>query len=105
MPEIDAEEEVLGKAYDPKLARRIFRLAIPHKREIIITVIFMLIASAANLIRPYILRLAIDNAILLKDLQQLIIYGIFYFLSIGMSSLFSGLQSYFMTKMGETIVL
>ena len=105
MPDIELEEEVLGKAYDPRLARRIFKLALPHKREIVITVIFMLIASAADLARPYILRLAIDKALFFKDLPKLITYGIFYLVCIGMSSLFSGLQSYFMTRMGETIVL
>ncbi|MBC7320175.1 ABC transporter ATP-binding protein [bacterium] len=105
MPDIELEEEVLGKAYDPKLARRIFKLALPHKREIFITVIFMLIASSADLARPYILRLAIDKALLFKDFHRLIMYGVFYMLCIGMSSLFSGLQSYFMTRMGETIVL
>lgn len=105
MPDIELEEEVLGKAYDPKLARRIFKLAIPHKREIFITVIFMLIASAADLARPYILKLAIDKALLSKDFHKLVMYGISYILCIGTSSLFSGLQSYFMTRMGETIVL
>lgn len=105
MPEIEPEEEILGKAYDPKLARRIFRLALPHKKEIMVTVMFMLIASIADLSRPYILRLAIDRALLLKDLPRLITYGIFYLICIGISSLFSGLQSYFMTRMGETIVL
>jgi ATP-binding cassette subfamily B protein len=105
MPDIELEEEVLGKAYDPRLARRIFKLALPHKKEIIITVIFMLIASAADLARPYILRLAIDKALLFKDLPKLVTYGIFYLVCIALSSLFSGLQSYFMTRMGETIVL
>jgi ATP-binding cassette subfamily B protein len=101
----DDEEEILGKAYDPKLARRIFRLAIPHKREIIITVIFMLVAGIADLLRPYILKLAIDKAIILKNFPLLINYSIAYFICIGLSSVFSGLQSYYMTKMGETIVL
>jgi len=105
MPDIELEEEVLGKAYDPKLARRIFKLALPYKREILITVIFMLIASTADLARPYILKLAIDKALLFKDFHRLIMYGAFYMLCIGISSLFSGLQSYFMTRMGETIVL
>ncbi len=105
MPDIELEEEVLGKAYDPKLARRIFKLAIPHKREIFITVIFMLIASAVDLARPYILKLAIDKALLSKDFHKLMMYGISYILCIGTSSLFSGLQSYLMTRMGETIVL
>ena len=101
----DDEEEILGKAYDPKLARRIFRLAVPHKREIIVTVIFMLIAGVADLLRPYILKLAIDRAIILKNFPLLINYGIAYLICIGLSSMFSGLQSYYMTKMGETIVL
>ncbi|MGC8971121.1 MAG: ABC transporter ATP-binding protein [bacterium] len=105
MPEIELEEEVLGKAYDPKLARRIFKLAVPYKKEIFITVTFMLIASAADLVRPYILKLAIDKALLFNNLPKLITYGVFYLLCIGTSSLFSGLQSYFMTRMGETIVL
>lgn len=105
MPDIELEEEVLGKAYDPRLARRIFKLALPYKKQIFITVIFMLIASTADLARPYILRLAIDKALLSKDFHKLIMYGVFYMICMGMTSLFSGLQSYFMTRMGETIVL
>jgi len=101
----DDEEDVLGKAYDPELVRRIFKLALPYKKEIAITVIFMLIAGASDLFRPYILKLAIDKAIVLKDFPLLINYSILYFLCIGLSSIFSGLQSYYMTKMGETIVL
>ncbi len=101
----DEEEEILGKAYDPRLVRRIFRLALPYKKEIAITVIFMLIAGASDLLRPYIIKLAIDRAIVLKNFPLLINYSIAYFLCIGLSSIFSGLQSYYMTKMGETIVL
>lgn len=57
------EEEVLGKAYDGRLMRRIIGYAMPYFRWIVLSFFLALIVTAADLSRPYLIKVAIDSHI------------------------------------------
>jgi len=57
------EQEILGKAYDARLMRRLLRYAKPHFKGIIFALILILILTLLKLINPYIVKGAIDNSI------------------------------------------
>jgi len=55
------EEEVFGKAYDPKIVRRIWAFVRPYRKRVFISVVSVLIFTVAQLAIPLIIRHAIDN--------------------------------------------
>ena len=55
------EEEVFGKAYDPKIVRRIWAFVRPYRSKILISVVAVLTFTLTQLAVPLIIRYAIDN--------------------------------------------
>jgi ATP-binding cassette subfamily B protein len=57
------EEEVLGKAYDAHLMRRMMTYLKPYRGSVIISVILLLVVSLLQLVGPYLTKVAIDQHI------------------------------------------
>jgi ATP-binding cassette, subfamily B, multidrug efflux pump len=55
------EEEVFGKAYDPKIVRRIWAFVRPYRAQILLSVGAVLVFTLSQLAIPLIIRYAIDN--------------------------------------------
>lgn len=55
------EEEAFGKAYDPRIVRRIWGFVRPYRAKIFISVVAVLVFTATQLTIPLIIRYAIDN--------------------------------------------
>lgn len=56
-------EEVLGKAYDARLARRLAVYVWPYRRRVALTLALLFAAAATQLAQPYLLKIAIDGSI------------------------------------------
>jgi len=65
------EEEILGKAYDTRLAKRLARYLKPYRLYIIIAILVLIFATLAELAGPYITKIAIDNYITPGDIEGL----------------------------------
>src|SRR5271165_1865547 len=57
------EEEVLGKAYDGRLMRRLLVYMLPYKRVVLISLIFLFFSSLFQIVGPLLTKLAIDRYI------------------------------------------
>ena len=57
------EEEVLGKAYDATLMRRLLRYLRPYKLHVALALAAIISASMLQLAQPYLMKLAIDRYI------------------------------------------
>lgn len=57
------EEENVSKEYDSKLMRRLIKFSKPFKWYIVFVIFLMLIVTALDLARPYLIKTAIDNNI------------------------------------------
>src|SRR5882757_2441745 len=55
------DEEVFGKAYDPRIIRRIWTFVGPYRGRLLISVAAVLVFTFTNLAIPLIIRYAIDN--------------------------------------------
>lgn len=55
------DDEVVGKAYDSKLMKRLLKYAKPYWHYLAITVILMMIITGLELLRPYLLKVTIDD--------------------------------------------
>src|SRR5258708_4608132 len=58
-----ADEEVLGKALDLRLLRRIGEFVRPYTRSLLLALVLGLFLSAARIAGPYLMKVAIDGAI------------------------------------------
>ncbi|MET3898818.1 ATP-binding cassette subfamily B multidrug efflux pump [Devosia sp. UYZn731] len=58
------EEEVFGKAYDPKTVRRIWAFVSPYRAKIVLSVIAVLVFTASQLAIPLIIGRAIDSGMI-----------------------------------------
>ena len=61
MENYNNEEESITKEYDSKLMRRLLKFAKPYMWYIILVIFIMLIVTAMDLARPYLIKNAIDN--------------------------------------------
>ena len=65
------EEELLGKAYDSRLMKRLLRYLQPYKWQVVGAIFITIVISALGPLRPYLLKIAIDDYIAKKDLDGL----------------------------------
>ncbi len=72
------EEEVLGKAYDARLMRRLLGFLRPHWKRVGLAVLLVLVAAGVELVGPYLTKVAIDDFITKGDLPGLsLVAGLF----------------------------
>ncbi|MBK9031622.1 MAG: ABC transporter ATP-binding protein [Myxococcales bacterium] len=65
------EEQVLGKAYDVKLMRKLWRFVRPHARLLLVWLPFTLSAIAFELAQPYLVKVAIAEHIAVGKFEGL----------------------------------
>jgi len=71
-------EEELGKAYDLRLMKRLWRYIRPHRRLFFLAVSALPLNSLAMLAQPYLLKIAIDRYIGGKDVRGLGFVALLY---------------------------
>ena len=57
------EDEILGKAYDARLMRRLLQYLRPYSRQVAFALVAIIVGSAMSLIQPYLIKIAIDRYI------------------------------------------
>jgi len=67
MREPEQEDEVLGKAYDARLMRRLWAFTRPHLRLVLATGALFPAVALLELTQPYLIKIAIDDHILRRD--------------------------------------
>ncbi len=71
MTEAIEQEEVLGKAYDLRLIRRLWQFILPYKRLFLLSLLLLPLQQAFGLAQPYLMKVGIDRYIASKDLWGL----------------------------------
>ena len=56
-----AEEEVLGKAYDSGLMRRLLRYLAPYRLQVAVALVAIVFKAGADVLGPYLMMMAIDK--------------------------------------------
>ncbi|HEY6997909.1 MAG TPA: ABC transporter ATP-binding protein [Candidatus Binatia bacterium] len=71
MTEAIEQEEILGKAYDFGLIRRLWQFIIPYKRLFLLSLLLLPLQQAFGLAQPYLMKVGIDQYIASKNLWGL----------------------------------
>jgi len=66
------DEEILGKAYDARLMRRLLKYLRPYRWHVALGIVLSIAVSAMEAIRPYFTKVAVDTDIANKDAHGLL---------------------------------
>jgi ATP-binding cassette subfamily B protein len=76
--DLHQEDEILGKAYDARLMARVLRYLRPYRRLLLLAFALLMMQTGAQLLGPYITKVAIDRYIADKDLAGLDLMALAY---------------------------
>ena len=103
IPEPDADE-VLGRAFDRRLARRLWAVTRPHRRVIAGSAVLFPLVSAGELVQPFLIKVAIDDHILRGDWPGLTGIALLFLLSLVVLYVLRAAQSYVMNVTGQRVM-
>jgi ATP-binding cassette subfamily B multidrug efflux pump len=98
------EEEVLGKAYDARLMRRLLAYLRPHKWYVAGALLALVGDAVAQLAPPYLVKIAIDRYIAQGDLAGLNNIALVYLAVLVASFSLEYAQTYMMQMIGQRIM-
>lgn len=88
--------------------KRLMKLTLPHIRKIILAAICVLLVNAANLLKPYILKIVIDDFLVAKKpqagLYSITSMGILYFLVVAFGGFFAISEANLINKAAQMIM-
>jgi ATP-binding cassette, subfamily B, multidrug efflux pump len=112
------DEEVLGKAYDSRLMRRLLTYLRPYRWQVTIAIASIILKSFCDVLGPYLVKVAVDRYLapakgstsgLWSWLSPRPLHGIaqisgIYFGLLGLTFVFEFLQTYFMQWTGQKVM-
>jgi ATP-binding cassette subfamily B protein len=112
------EEEILGKAYDSRLMRRLLTYLRPYRWQVTIAIVSIILKSFCDVLGPYLVKVAVDRYLapvkastagLWSWLSPRPLHGIaqisaIYFGLLGLTFVFEFLQTYFMQWTGQKVM-
>src|SRR5438046_3763881 len=98
------EEEILGKAYDARLMRRLLGYLRPYKLHVACALLALVGDAALQLTQPYLVKLAIDRYIALRDLAGMNRIALLYLAVLLGAFVLEYAQTYLMQMMGQRIM-
>jgi ATP-binding cassette, subfamily B, multidrug efflux pump len=93
------EEEILGKAYDAQLMKRLLKYLKPYKWMVLLAIGLSIVVSALEAVRPYFTKVAVDVNIAQKDKTGLM-WTALAFLAV---LIFRGVVQYFNAYLTQVI--
>ena len=104
MPSVPGEhDDVLGRAFDRRLAARLWAAARRHHRLLGAALALFPLIAAAELAQPYLLKIAIDDHILTADWLGLTVTAGLYALTLGVLYALRMVEAYLMALAGQRV--
>ncbi len=98
------EEEALGKAYDARLMRRLLRYLAPYKWKVALAVFLLVSAAGLQIIGPWLVQMALDDAVPAGDGELLATLAIAYLVATVATFGFQYAQAIVTTWLGQSVM-
>ncbi len=98
------EDEILGKAYDPRIARRLLAYVRPYAGRIGLAILWMALAMVGYIAGPYLIAIAIDEGIAKGDLGRTGQAVLLYLLAGGVFWIGTYVRVKIMARAGQDVV-
>ena len=99
------EEEVLGKAYDGRLMRRLLGYARPYRWHVFGAIMLTMVISGLGPLRPYLTKLAVDDYIATGDKDGVFLIAMLLLGTLMLQALIQYFMTYFTQWIGQRIVV
>ena len=99
--EIFGEDEVLGKAYDAKLMKRLLGFIAPYKKYVIFAIILNIFVAILSAVGPMLTKIAVDDYISKSDYHGLLIISLVLTGSLILQATIQYFLTYFTQYIGQ----
>ncbi|MBU0472864.1 MAG: ABC transporter ATP-binding protein/permease [Bacteroidetes bacterium] len=104
MADLNVEDEILGKAYDSKLMKRLLSFVKPYKKYVVLAIIINIVVAALLAIRPLLIKVAIDDYIVNSNYKGLITISVVLFAALMFQAVIQYFLTYYTQLMGQNII-
>ena len=98
------DEDVLGKAYDARLMRRLITYLRPYRSHVMLATAAIIAHSALELAPPYLVKLVIDRYIPARDIKGLSFIAALYLATLAGSFVLDYVQTWLLQLTGQRIM-
>ncbi|HEX6851339.1 MAG TPA: ABC transporter ATP-binding protein [Candidatus Polarisedimenticolaceae bacterium] len=100
----DTKDDVLGKAYDARLVRRLLAYVRPHRGLVALSLGLLFASSAVQLVQPWLVKVAIDRYILQGHAEGLVLPAGLFVLTLAAEFLLGYAQMIALERTGQNVV-
>jgi len=95
------DDEILGKAYDAKLMKRLLSYIKPYRKYVFFAILLNIFVAALGPLRPYLTKIAIDNYIAKSDFNGLTLISILLLFSLILQAVIQYFLTYATQFLGQ----
>lgn len=99
-----SSDDIKGKAYDSTLMKRLMAYVKPYKKYVILAILLNVIVAGLGPLRPYLTKVAVDDAIGNKDYNTLLIISLILVGTLLFQAVMQYALTYFTQLMGQKII-
>ncbi len=101
---LDKDDEVLGKAYDARLMKRLLGYVKPYRKYVVLAIFLNVLVAGFGPLRPYLTKIAIDDKITNGDYHGLLLISVLLLLSLIFQSVIQYYLTFYTEYMGQKII-
>jgi len=98
------DDEILGKAYDYRLMKRLLSYLRPYIKWVILAIFLTIAVALLSTVRPYLTKIAVDNHIQLKDPSGLTRIVVILFATLLLQGIFQYSMTYLTQWVGQRTI-
>lgn len=99
-----SEDEVLGKAYDARLMRRLLSYIKPYKKYVFFAILLNIVVAALGPLRPYLTKIAVDDYIANSNYDGLLYISILLLVSLVLQAGIQYFLTYYTQLLGQKTI-
>ena len=97
-------DDVLGRAYDARLMRRLAAYVAPYKGLVAGSLVTLFASGAVQLVQPYLVKEVIDGFIVKRRADGLLLLALLFLATLAVDFALSFLQVYLLERTGQSVV-
>lgn len=105
MSDVRLDDEILGKAYDASLMRRLLKYVRPYRKYVVAAILLNILVAALGPVRPYLTKIAVDDHIANGDHNGLILVTGLLLASLLFQSFIQYFLTYYTQYLGQRTIL
>lgn len=98
------DDDILGKAYDAQLMKRLVVYLRPYKWQVLLAILLSVAVSGLEAVRPYFTKIAVDVHIANKDSHGLLVTTILFLLLLVLRGVVQYYNAYLTQKIGQQTI-